>query len=142
MRIIKTTERWFDVPDDPDRGRLKIKHLTPGETSDIFDKVFTQEIRYKKGAKGKFEPAISHNTDKKLDRELTLTKSIVDWENFFDKDNNPMECTPENIIKAGREIDGFNDLVTELRETLAEDIKKEREDQTKNLPSSASEPAS
>ncbi len=52
-----------------------------------------------------------------------------------------MECTPENIIKASREIDGFNELVNDLREQLAEDIAKEKEDQLGNLQSSASEQA-
>lgn len=133
MRISKTIERWFEVPNDPDKGELKIRHLTPGETADIFDKVFKQEIKYKKDKKGKLIPSISQDTDKKLDRELTLTTAIVDWKNFFDKDGELMECTPENIIRASREIDGFNDLVGELREKLAEDIKQELEDQQKNL---------
>ena len=142
MRITKAEERWFDVPNDPDGGRLKIKHLTPGETADIFDKVFTQEINYKKGKKGKFEPSFSHNTNKKLDRELTLTRAVVGWENFYDREGKSLECTKENIIKASREIEGFNELVTELREQLADDLKQEREDQAKNLPSSASKQAS
>jgi hypothetical protein len=43
MRITKITERWFDVPNDPDNARLKIKHLSPGEIQDIFDKVFIQK---------------------------------------------------------------------------------------------------
>lgn len=143
MRIKNVEERWFDVPNDPDKARLKVKHLTPGETQDIFDKVFVQKIDYKKGKgkKAKLEPVFSQKTDKKLDRELTLTSVVVDWENFFDKKDKPMECTPENIIKASREIDGFNELVNDLREQLAEDIAKEKEDQLGNLQSSASEQA-
>ena len=142
MRITKITERWFDVPNDPDNARLKIKHLSPGEIQDIFDKVFVQKIDYKKGKgkKAKLEPIFSQKTDKKLDRELTLTMAVVDWENFFDKKDNPLNCTPENIVRASREIEGFNELVSEFRETLAEDIAKEKEDQVKNLQGSASEP--
>jgi hypothetical protein len=59
---------------------------------------------------------------------------------FFDKKDQPMVCTPENIIRASRQIEGFNELVTELREQLAEDIQKEKESQQGNLLSSASEP--
>jgi hypothetical protein len=97
---------------------LKIKHLSPGEIQDIFDKVFVQKIDYKKGKgkKAKLEPIFSQKTDKKLDRELTLTMAVVDWENFFDKKDNPLNCTPENIIRASRQIEGFNELVSEFRE--------------------------
>lgn len=140
MHIKKTIERWFDVPNDPDKGELCIRHLQPGEAADIFDKVFTQEIKYKK-IKGKFEPDFLQVTNKKLDRELTLTKTVVNWKNFFDKEEKPLDCTPDNIIRASREIEGFNELVTELRERLAEDIKQEEEDQRKNLSGSVSEPA-
>ena len=132
MRIKKTIERWFDIPDDPDKGELKIKYFQPGETTDIFDQVFTQEIKYKK-VKNKFEPEFSQKTNKGLDRELTLTKAVVDWKNFFDAKGKILECTSKNIIRASREIEGFNELIIELREKLAKDIKQEEEDQRKNL---------
>jgi len=132
MRITKTIERWFDVPNDPDKARIKIKHLLQGDLADIFDEVFVQNISYKKNKEGDLEPVFSQNPGKKKDRELTLTKTIIDWENFFDKDGSPLEFNEENILRASREIEGFNILVTELREKLAEDIKKERKDQVKN----------
>ena len=138
MRITKTTERWCDVPNDPDKARIKIKNLLPGEVTDIFDEVFVQNINYKKNKKGEFEPVFSQVTDKKRDRELTLTKAIVDWENLFDRDNKPLECNEENILRASREIEGFNELITELREKLVKDIKQEKKDQAKNLKGSAS----
>ena len=72
MRITKSVERWFEVPDDPDGGRLKIKHLKPGEITDIFDKVFTQNIDYKKNKDGGFEPSFSQLTNRKRGRELEL----------------------------------------------------------------------
>lgn len=140
MRIKKTVERWFEVPNDLDKGELCIRHLQPGETADIFDKVFTQEIKYKKKGK-KFEPDFLQVTNKKLDRELTLTTVVVGWKNFFDREGKSLECTPDNIIRASREIEDFNELVTELREKLAKDIKQEEEDQRKNSSGSASEPA-
>ena len=142
MRIIKPTERWFDVPNDTDNARLKIKHLTPGETQDIFDKVFVQNVNYKKVKKGKkesFEPEFSQQTDKKLDREMTLKMVVVDWQNFFDQDGNDLPFSPDNVVRASREIEGFNILVTELREQLAKDITEERELQIKNSNGSAPE---
>jgi len=137
MRITKSTERWFDVPNDPDGARIKIKHLSPGEITDIFDEVFDQNISYKKNKKGDFEPSLSQVTDKKKDRELTLTQAVVAWENFFDTKGKPLDCNNKNIMLASREIEGFNVLIAELREKLAEDIKQEQDDQLKNLSSSA-----
>ena len=142
MRIQKTNERWFDVPNDPDKARLKIKHLSPGETQDIFDKVFVQDIKYKKVKKGKdqvFEPEFSQKTDKKLDREMTLKMTVVDWQNFFDQDGKDLKFSAENVVRASREIEGFNLLVTELREQLAKDIAEEKEQQLKNSKGSVSE---
>jgi len=132
MRISKVIERWFDVPDDPDKARLKIKHMQPGETQDIFDQVFEQKIDYKKGKKGKLEPTFSQNTNKKLDRKLTLTTAVVGWENMFGLDGKKLKFTPENVILASQKIDGFTELVNEFRETLAKDIKGEKEEQRKN----------
>ena len=141
MRIRKSIERWFDVPNDPDDGRIKIKHLSPGEAADIFDEVFDQNINYKKNEKGDFEPVFSQTTNKKKDRKLTLTKVVTGLKNFFDKDGKPLECNNKDIMRCSNEIEGFNELVTELREKLAKDIKQEEEDQRKNSSGSVSEPA-
>jgi hypothetical protein len=104
LRTIYTNKVDFNKGRNPDKARLKIKHLSPGEIQDIFDKVFVQKIDYKKGKgkKAKLEPVFSQKTDKKLDRELTLTMTVIDWEGFFDKKDQPMVCTPENIIRASR----------------------------------------
>ena len=146
MRIKKTVERWFDVPDDPDGGRLKIKHLTPGEKTKIFDKVFKQEINYKKikGKKGKkdeFEPTIIQKSNPGLIVKLTNIEAVVGWKKFFDENDLLMEeCNEENVTRAYDTIENFDELVTELREQLAKDIKQEEEDQRKNSSGSALEP--
>ena len=64
---------------------------------------------------------------------------VVDWQNFFDQDGNDLPFSPDNVVRASREIEGFNILVTELREQLAKDITEERELQIKNSNGSASE---
>jgi|GEM_PF-896239 hypothetical protein len=140
MRISKTRERKFFVPEDPDKAWIKIKHLLPGESQDIFDQVFVQKIDYEKGKKGKMEPKFSQETNKRLDRELTMQTCITGWGEFYDRKDQKMKCTPENIVRASREIDGFNEFVNECRETMAADIKQEKEDQRKNLKPSASGP--
>lgn len=134
MRIQGVSERWFPVENDPDEARIKIKNLSPGEISDIFDAVIVQTAEYKANEKGKLEPVFSQTTDKKTDREMTLIKAIVDWENLFEEDGEtPMECNEDNIIRASREITGFNEQVTDMRERLAEDIEKEAVTTEKDL---------
>lgn len=150
-RITKAIERKFFLPNDPDEAWVMIKHLSPGEIQDIFDKVFTQEINYKKvkekdpnqtKAQDKFEPEFSQKTDKSLDRELTLTAAITGWGNWYGLDDKkPADFTPENIMLFSREYEGFNEFIAESREALAEQIKQEKEDQIKNSPKSASEGA-
>ena len=138
MRISKPVERWFDVPGDPDGAKIKIKPLSPREVTDIYDQAFKQTATYAKGKDGKYEPTFSQETDKKLDRELTWTKSIVDWKNFYDHDDKPMKCTNANVIRAAGEIEGFATLIKELRDQLDLDIATEREEQRKNSQGSAS----
>lgn len=127
MRVRKSVERWFVVKDDPDNARIKIKHLTPGETREIRDEVFTHEIEYVNK-----KPIVRQTSNLRADRELLLTKQVVDWENFFNIDGEPLACTPENVILCSNTIDGFDELVSEFAEILAKDIKKEVKEQEKN----------
>lgn len=131
MRIKKIEERWFDVPNDPDKARIKIKHLLPGEVADLFEEEFDQNIKYNKNESGELEPVISQTPNKK-NRKLTLTKVVLDWENIFDLDGKPLKCNNKNILRASREIEGFDELIAELRTKLSEDVKQEQDDQAKN----------
>lgn len=142
MRISKITDRWFDVPNDPDKGRIKIHHITPGELTDITDQAYKQDVIYKpvEGQKGKVEPIITQDVDPKLNRKLLLTTAVVNWENFFDRKDKPMDCNEKNIMRCSREIEGFDDLVEECKKQLATDIAAEKEDQQKNLLSSVPQP--
>jgi hypothetical protein len=135
MRIKKQAERWFDIPNDPDEGQILIKHLSPGEITDIMDEVFTQTIVYKADGDQEPQPEFIQETDKRKDREQTLVSSVVNWKKFFDQNEKPLKCTPENVIRASREIEGFNSLVTGFRERLAADIQKEAVKEEKKLKS-------
>ena len=126
MRIKKQTERWFEIPDDSDGASIKIKHLNPGEVSDIMDGVFKQTIDYRTDGDGKTQPEFTQETDKRKDRNETLLASVVNWKKFYDHEGKKLHFTPENVIRASREIEGFNELVTEFRVRLAEDIEKEK----------------
>ncbi len=127
MRIRRPMERWFPVEGDPDNARIKIRHLLPGDIREIKNEVLTHEIEYiDKRA------VIRQTSDMRADRERLLQKRVVSWENFFDADGSPVDCTPENIIRASNEIDGFDELVDECAKKLAEDIASESKDQEKN----------
>ena len=120
------------MPGDPDEGEVKIKHLSPGERQDIFDKVFLQEIEYETGEQGKMIPKMKQVTDRKKDREQTLVRAVKDWKNFFDEDGKPLECNEKNIIRASREIEGFAEFVAECRQTMDEHIFEEEKELEKN----------
>ena len=47
MRIKKQVTRWFEVEQDPDKSKLLIKHLLPGEITDIMDAVVKQKVTYR-----------------------------------------------------------------------------------------------
>jgi len=132
MRIKKVEERWFEIPGDPDKGRLKIRNPLPGELDEINEKVFSQKIIYRQNSKGKFEPEVTQNPNMKLHRELLLKATVKDWENFFDASGKPLKFSEANLLKASKEIPGFDELVEQLRDQLAEDISKEEEELRKN----------
>ncbi len=133
MRIKKQIERWFEVPNDPDEAQILVKHLNPGEITDIMDEVFKQTIVYKSDGEQEPQPEFIQETDKRKDREKTLISSVIGWKKFYDQEGKELKCTPENVIKASREIEGFNSLVTDFRNRLATDIQKEEVQEDKEL---------
>lgn len=132
MRITKPKERWFHVPDDPDEGKVLIRHLTPGERQDIFDRTMPQKVEYESDGQGSQVPVFSLDPDRATERDLTLKACVIGWEGFYDEDGAVMECTPDNIVKARREIEGFFEFITECRTVLDESILLEHEVQEKN----------
>jgi len=132
MRIRKQTSRWFECVDDPDEGRISIRHIEPGERQDIIDKTMPQRIDYEENDDGDMIPVFSTKQDRKLDRELTMMACVEAWENFFDESGNQLECTHENILRAVSSIEGLFEFVAKCREILTAEIKKEQEVQEKN----------
>ena len=132
MRIRKPTSRWFKVPGDPDNAEIKIKALAPGDRFKIYDAAFNQELVY--NGPGDGHPSFKQTTDKEKDRLETAKAAVVDWKNVFDLDDQPLECTPENIVKAVNGIDGFMAFIRECMTRLDEDLADEKKDQEKNLP--------
>ena len=132
MRIEKAVERWFEVPEDKDKARVKIKHLKPGEIQDIIDEVMVQEIVYKRPKDGEeVEGVIRQQNNRKLDREKTVLAAVVGWEKFFDLEGKKMGCDEANVLRAIRMIDGFADFVADCRKQLSEDVADEMKAQKK-----------
>ena len=138
MRIKRPTERWFPMVGDPDNSKVLIKHLTPGDVQDIADESMPKKYEYDADADGKLIPKMTVGMNTTVQREMTFKACIKGWENFFDEDGGVLECTPGNIVRASREIEGFNEFITKCQKTLADDISKELKVQEKNLSSSAS----
>ena len=132
MRIRRSTERWFKCDGDPDEGSILIKDLTPGEIQDIVDESMPKSYEYEKDEKGDLSPILTVKMDNTRQRELTFTACILDWKNFFDAEGTVLVCTPENIVRASREIEGFNEFVVDCQNILTKDIAKEKEGQEKN----------
>lgn len=132
MRITKPRERWFNVPDDEDKGKVLIRQIPPGDRYKIMDKAFQQTIEYQQGEDGKLAPIMNQKTDRKFDREQTVLKSVLDWDNFFDQDGTKLFFNSENVLRAIQEIEGFVEFVNECREKLDEDLINEELELEKN----------
>ena len=132
MRIRTPRERWFRFDDDPDGGSILIRQLTPGDRQDIFDETIKQEIVYRPSKSGDDEPVVRQSNDLKRDRELTFTRAIIDWKEFYDENGNTLECNEENIMKAVRSIDGFSAAVKRFMADLDKILEAEDKDQEKN----------
>ena len=132
MRITKTVERWFPVPDDPDKGEVLIRHLKRGELMDISFETTEQETRYRLNDEQNLEPEMTSRSDTRASQIAIFRAAVQDWKNFYDEDGNALTCDGENKIKAMREIDGLVEFVNECREKLAADIEAEKKAQEKN----------
>ena len=129
MRIRKPTERWFEVPGDPDGASIKIKALSPGERFAIYDKAFKQTITYTDSG-----PKVRQDTDTGLDRIETAKAVIVDWKQMYDEKGKLLSCTPGNIVRVVNGIDGFMVFIRDCMKRLDYDLEAEKKDQEKNLP--------
>jgi len=127
-RITKPNRRWFEMEGDPDNARVEIKALTPGERQEIAQAALKQRLIYK--------PGQDMETIQELDpgaEALSVARiCVVDWENFYDMNNKPMKCTPKNIERAVKLIDGFSPFVSKCLRKITEDIETEKDEQEKN----------
>ena len=136
MRIKKVQERWFPAENDPDGAEVLIRELSPGEIQDI-QECHDRTIKYVEGADGKMVADLSFKPETALELKLTFEACVMGWKNFFDEGGKPLPFSKDNLIRAMREIEGFNGWIVECRISLTEFIVDENKDQEKNLSSSA-----
>lgn len=113
MRLNKRLEAWFDVPEDPDKGKVLVVHLNDGDKADIMQAASPTVMKINLQGEATRESVYN----RVIDREMTVKKSIKDWKNFFDEDGKPIPCTDENKARFARE-DGFMAFVSDCREKL------------------------
>lgn len=127
-RLTKQTDRWFDIPDDADKARLKIRHLKHGELKDIETTANPMLGRF--GHAGAMDVEIEVNPAKRL--SLLVCRAIVDWQGFFDVKGKPLVCNDSNKVKALSEFDWLGEFVEEAVKTLKEEVAGKEADAEKN----------
>lgn len=123
---------WFDIPDDPDGAKVKIKHLKKGEQNDIEDQIELYQTMLRPDAAGKMQQEIKVNPAKGDKRYAYLCAAVIDWEKVFGADGKPMDCTDANKILLARDDETFGPFVSKSRIALTELVAAEREAARKN----------
>jgi len=130
MRIFKEREEWFDVPNDPDGTRIKIRYLNEGKQQELIAKCRKLSFVF---IDNKQE---NHMVpDEIMIRNEGVDARIVDWENVYGPNGKPLECNTANKIQIACEK-GFSDILKDMIDKLDKAVDKERELEEKNLPTS------
>lgn len=119
MRITKTQQRWYDLPDDPDGARMLIAHLKPG--------VVKETLR-------------DLDNDKRSFLDIGWEQcalAVQGFEGFYDADGEVIEYSKNAVRVLFNEIDGLVDFVQEKRNELKIKTEEARKAQEKNLSSTA-----
>jgi hypothetical protein len=132
MRLSKLEKAWFDYPDDPDNARFEIKHLLSGDLNTIQDKISKEAVEFTENDQGTVETRVQLTLRQKMGEELTVCRSIVDWENIFDPEGKPLPCTEKNKKRLCRELpekewQAFLKFIADSRKALSEQIEKQQE---------------
>jgi len=133
MRIFKERTEWFDIPDDQDKGRLKIKYLNHGEQHRLVSGCVERNLVTNENT-NKSETNNKHDDIKLI--ETAVDMRIVDWENIIDDETGKkLECNKENKIRLN-DLNGFSVILKDMIDELEKMVDTEREREVKNLPAS------
>jgi hypothetical protein len=125
MRLTTKTERWFDIPGDPDGAKIKILHLKPGEVQKIEAETSQWNGKF---VGDQFSSELQYSPQRQL-RQLRMA-ALVDWKGFFDEHDQTLPCTPKNknlyfdedpILSEDEKR--FSELIDEFRIALADSLK-------------------
>ena len=141
MRTMKTTTGAFPIPNDPDKGEITIKHLLPGEVTDIQEELAVLDMRLKEDGDGSLRREGEFKPVRGDKRYLWVTRSVTGWKNIQDAEGNERPCDEANIIEVCREgtvVDdegveiSFGEFVGRCRDKLTEQVKAAKEKAAKN----------
>lgn len=127
-RLSKKKSVWFDMPNDPDKGRVQITHMSNTTRAAIRKEVVTTRQVINPVSK-KFEQETL--VDEVLDRQLTINAVVTDWENFLDQDGESMKCNRKNKFIWACD-DKFMAQINMFRAEVAKVVEEEEEEARKN----------
>lgn len=119
---------WFDLEAG---GRIKLKTLTIEDFKKIEKQTTKKSVEYKR-VDGKAERFVCDDVNEDLRNELTWDTCIMEWENFYDKNEKPIPCTRENKILLMNRSMKFLEFVNQCLEQLRNDEKTQTEAEEKN----------
>ena len=123
-RFVNISQKWFDVPDDCDGAKIKVKYLTPGQEQEL------ELDALNVSGSANAETEISFDINKK--RQLIVKRTVSDWSEFYGRDGKESKCNAVNLLKALSEFDWFFELVEKSRNTLRTEVEGEQEEAEKN----------
>jgi hypothetical protein len=133
-KLTKTVTKWFDIPEDECGGRIEVVHLEEADVAEIAAEATKQTFNFTRGK----DPEHQAEYNAVVDRDLTVTKAIANWENFYDGKaskgrpyGKELKCTPENRRKFAR-VPGFMAFLKTCRDELAEEVEQDRKGSEKN----------
>lgn len=127
MRIFKERTEWFDIPNDPHKGRMKIVYLNEGQQQVLAAKCRKLSFVFVDGKEeGHMVP------DEIKLREEGVDARVRNWENQIGGNGEKLECNKANKISFSCE-DGFMTVLKDMIEKLDKIVKEEREQEEKNF---------
>lgn len=133
MKLRKIEKAWFEVPGDSDKAEIEVKHLLSGDLSNIQESVVSSRFEIREN--GEAVRVIEGNSKK--EKEETIVAVITGWKNFYNAEDETIECNEKNKLKLCRELEKedfetFYSFVDKCRIELALEVKKQAEKSTKN----------
>jgi len=114
----------MDVPNDPDKTRIKLKYLNAGEQQEVIAKARKLQFDFSDA-----ETKAHMVPDEIRLRNSSAIARIVDWENVYGPDGEVLKCTDKNkvwFVQQDGFLDILNDLIAELEKLLKKNGRKRK----------------